>query len=84
LAARHCIGEPQAYFADILDRIYDHKINRLYKAPVELGADDHAEQSSRINRSLNGAVTLIALGCFFLCPDGVRLERKPQAPAPFS
>jgi len=52
--------DPQAYLADVLDRIHDHKINKLDELLPWNWKALHPEASSQgpINRGANGLVTL--------------------------
>ena len=77
--------DPQAYLADILDRIHDHKINRLNEVAVELGDATHRDgQSGRTSCGITGVVTIkCVLGADLrsLSEPAERLCPDPDAPS---
>ncbi len=51
--------DPQAYLADVLDRIHDHKINRLDELlPVELGTPERCPFRGRLMAAVTSVCTI--------------------------
>jgi|GEM_PF-1928357 len=69
--------DPLAYLADVLDRIHDHKINRLDELPLELDAGGISEgPSSCITSGINGVVA--KLQAFYLSESSSSNRRFPS------